>query len=244
MSRLKSFLDKIFLPLFLLAIVVLTGLFFFPEFIKAPIQNEKIQIEIKENNNIENITKQKNQEKSKDEKIENKTSSLNASNLNISSDKSLVLVKSMGVDPTVITKQESFKSKTNDHNQITQIHMNYGHFRLLEKKDSDKPLKEYKTPENSFWFTDYLYKEQITPLINQLDKWQEENNRPVQMRWNFEYTSEDALYPIYMNLQIYSPQTKEDITIPLNINLMLYNKLEDGNINYVSNIKTEEVTNE
>lgn len=235
MNKLQSFLDKIFIPLFLLAIVVLTGLFFFPEFIKKPVQNEKIQIEIKENKNIKNITKQKNKEKSKDEKIENKTSSLNATNLNVSNDKFLVLVKSMGIDPTIITKQESFKSETNDHNQITKIHMNYGHFRLLEKKDSDKPLKEYKTPESSFWFTDYLYKEQITPLINQLDKWQEENNRPIQMRWNFEYTSENAKYPIYMNLQIYSPQTKEDINIPLNINLMLYNKSQSEEINYIDN---------
>lgn len=233
MNKLKSFLDKVFLPFLLLAIVILTGLFFFPEFIKAPVQNEKIQIEIKENNNIENLTKQKNQEKSKDEKIENKTSSLNASNLTISNDNSLVLIKSMGVDPAIITKQESFKSETNDHNQIIQIHMNYGHFRLLEKKDSDKPIKEYKTPEISFWFTDYLFEEQIAPLMNQLDKWQEENNRPIQMRWGFEYTSEDAVYPIYMNLQIYSPQTKEDINIPLNINLMLYNKSRSEKINYI-----------
>ena len=72
----------------------------------------------------------------------------------------------------------------------------------------------------------------------------EENDRPVQMQWQFEYTSETGKYPIYMNLQVYSPQTKEDVDIPLNINITLYNKLKEGNIDYVDNIKTSEETME
>lgn len=229
-------LDLFFKPLLILGIVLVLGIMLFPEFVQKKPNNQKIKIEIQDDEKI------KNHSNTSAETKKSKTSTLDFSNLKLSEDKTLVFLKVMGVDPSIVKIQEEFSSTKNEHNQIDKIQIDYKNFKNHFRFDKHKPLKEYMTKDVSFWFTDYLFEEQIRPLMEQLDKWQEENDRPVQMQWQFEYTSENGKYPIYMNLQVYSPQTKEDIDIPLNINITLYNKLKEGNIDYVDNIKTSEET--
>lgn len=230
----NKLIDKIFLPLLLLGFVLLTGIMFFPEMIASPKKNEKIVINITKDNTIEI---QSANTAIKDEKLKKTSTNLDSTNYNKPKDKNLVFVKESGVDPSIITNQESYTDEKNDMRQITKVQMNYGQFKLLENEDinTNIPLKKYSKYDMNFYFTDYLYKEAIEPLMNQLEAWQEANNRPIQMLWTFTYEKRTHKYPIYMNLQIYSPQESDDINIPLNLNLMLYNKAKTEKIDYKEN---------
>lgn len=234
----ESRIEKLFLPLLFLAITLFSTMFFFPELVEKKVPKEKIQIEIKTDNHIETKTPKKEQTPTKSEaSIKQKGTALNANTLSLNTkDSHLYLIKPMGIDLSLITKEEAYKEKKSNTNTLEEIQMNYGFFQIGEKKATNDPLKPFETTMHTFYFTDYLFGNVLQPLMEQLNAWQKENKRPIQMVWKFFYTSPNAeTYPIYMNLQIYSPKTKDDITIPLNLNLMLYNKDETKKINYAEN---------
>ena len=235
MIKLQKFLNYFFFPLLLLGFIILSSLLFFPEFTSVFFPkptNQKIKIFINANNTIENKT----QKTAKLHKINAKTTALNSTNYPKITDHTLAFIKTSGIDPTIINQQIALKTNKNDNNQITTIQLNYGKFKLLQNQTTDDvPLKTYRINDVDFYFTDYLYTNQIKPLIQQLDAWQQTNKRPIQMLWTFSYTSKKAKYPIYLNVQIYSPTAKDDVNIPLNLNLVFYNKEGTKKIDYQNN---------
>lgn len=217
-----------------------------PEIVTSKVKPQKDRIEVKIDkddkiksirNNFNNkpeplITKEPKKETNSKTEISNQKTSkqkmekLNASNIYKSEDTNLCYVRPNGVDPILITRKYKFSTHENENKQIDKAIIPLDQLNLV-KNSENKPLNEYKTDNFSFYFTDYLYQEQIEPLIKQVKDYQKRNKRNVITIWEFEYEKDDSKYPKFIRLAIFSPQEKKDLNVGLDVAIKLHNTTKD-----------------
>ena len=218
-----------------------------PEIVTTKVkpQKDRIEVEIDKNDKITSIRNNFNNKleplitKEHKKKTNSKTNSepttktskqkmekLNASNMYKSKDNNLRYVRPNGVDPILITRKYKFSTHENDKKQIDKAIIPFDELNFT-KTSENKPLNEYKTDNFSFYFTDYLYQEQIEPLIKQVKEYQKRNKRNVITIWHFEYEKDDSKYPKFIRLEIFSPQEKKDLNVGLDVAIKLHNITKD-----------------
>ena len=218
-----------------------------PEIVTTKVkpQKDRIEVEIDKNDKITSIRNNFNNKleplitKEHKKKTNSETNSepttktskqkmekLNASNMYKSKDNNLCYVRPNGVDPILITRKYKFSTHENDKKQIDKAIIPLDELNFT-KTSENKPLNEYKTDNFSFYFTDYLYQEQIEPLIKQVKEYQKRNKRNIITIWNFEYEKDDSKYPKFIRLEIFSPQEKKDLNVGLDIAIKLHNTTKD-----------------
>lgn len=218
-----------------------------PEIVTTKVkpQKDRIEVEIDKNDKITSIRNNFNNKleplitKEHKKKTNSKTNfepttktskqkmeKLNASNIYKSKDNNLRYVRPNGVDPILITRKYKFSTHENDKKQIDKAIIPLDELNFT-KTSENKPLNEYKTDNFSFYFTDYLYQEQIEPLIKQVKEYQKRNKRNIITIWHFEYEKDDSKYPKFIRLEIFSPQEKKDLNVGLDIAIKLHNTTKD-----------------
>lgn len=176
--------------------------------------------------NSENNSEPNSKTTTKEKPSKQKMEKLNASNIYKSKDNNLRYVRPNGVDPILITRKYKFSTHENDKKQIDKAIIPLDELNFT-KTSEDKPLNKYKTDNFSFYFTDYLYQEQIEPLIKQVKEYQKKNKRNVVTIWHFEYEKDDSKYPKFIRLEIFSPQEKKDLNVGLDVAIKLHNTTKD-----------------
>ena len=220
-----------------------------PEIVTSKVkpQKDRIEVEIDKDDKIKSIRNNFNNkpeplitnENKKENKIKNnsepttetktskqKMEKLNASNVYKSEDTNLRYVRPNGVDPILITRKYKFSTHENENKQIDKAIIPSDQLNFV-KNSENKPLNEYKTDNFSFYFTDYLYQEQIEPLIKQVKDYQKRNKRNIITIWEFEYEKDDSKYPKFIRLAIFSPQEKKDLNVGLDVAIKLHNTTKD-----------------
>lgn len=223
-----------------------------PEIVTTKVkpQKDRIEVEIDKNDKITSIRNNFNNkpeplitnEHKKEDKTNSETTTekkpsdkktskqkiekLNASNIYKSKDNNLRYVRPNGVDPILITRKYKFSTHENKNKQIDKAIIPLDELNFT-KTSENKPLNEYKTDNFSFYFTDYLYQEQIEPLIKQVKEYQKRNKRNIITIWHFEYEKDDSKYPKFIRLEIFSPQEKKDLNVGLDIAIKLHNTTKD-----------------